>query len=61
MNRIRRRWAGTVLRTRLVLGLVTLTGLTMAAVGLVAAVRRVPLALWWTLGVVIGGVLGRWS
>jgi hypothetical protein len=32
-----------------------------AFVGLVAAMRRVPLALWLTLGVVVGGVLGRWS
>ena len=32
-----------------------------AAAGLVALVRRVPLAVWWTLGVVIGGALGRWS
>ena len=32
-----------------------------AAVGLVAASRRVPLALWLTLGVVVGGLLGLWS
>jgi hypothetical protein len=32
-----------------------------AAIGLIASARRVPLALWWTLGVVIGGALGRWS
>jgi len=32
-----------------------------AAVGLIALARRVPLAVWWTLGVVIGGALGRWS
>jgi hypothetical protein len=32
-----------------------------AAAGLIAAWRRIPLALWWTAGVVIGGVLGRWS
>ena len=32
-----------------------------AAAGLVALARRVPLAVWWTLGVVIGGALGRWS
>ena len=32
-----------------------------AAVGLIAALRRVPLALWLTIGVVIGGLLGRWS
>jgi len=31
------------------------------AVGLTALARRVPLAIWWTLGVVIGGALGRWS
>ena len=33
----------------------------VAAVGLLASLRRVPLALWLTLGVVVGGVLGRWS
>jgi hypothetical protein len=33
----------------------------MTAVGLVAAAYRVPVALWWTIGVVIGGALGRWS
>jgi len=32
-----------------------------AVVGLIAALRRVPLALWLTVGVVVGGVLGRWS
>ena len=32
-----------------------------AAVGVLAAVRRIPLALWWTFGIVLGGVLGRWS
>jgi hypothetical protein len=32
-----------------------------AVVGLIAAARRVPLALWWTFGVILGGVLGRWS
>jgi hypothetical protein len=31
------------------------------AVGLTALARRVPLAIWWTLGVVIGAALGRWS
>jgi hypothetical protein len=31
------------------------------AVGLFALARRVPLAVWWTLGVMIGGALGRWS
>jgi methyl coenzyme M reductase subunit C-like uncharacterized protein (methanogenesis marker protein 7) len=32
-----------------------------AAAGLIALARRVPLAVWWTLGVVVGGALGRWS
>jgi hypothetical protein len=32
-----------------------------ALVGVLAAARRVPLALWWTFGVLLGGVLGRWS
>jgi len=32
-----------------------------AIVGVIAALRRVPLAVWLTLGVVVGGVLGRWS
>lgn len=32
-----------------------------AVVGVLAAARRIPLALWWTFGVVLGGVLGRWS
>jgi hypothetical protein len=32
-----------------------------AVVGVLAATRRVPLALWWTFGIVLGGVLGRWS
>jgi hypothetical protein len=31
------------------------------AAGMVAVARRVPLAVWLTLGVVVGGVLGRWS
>ncbi len=31
------------------------------AAGVTALARRVPLAVWWTLGVVIGGALGRWS
>ena len=31
------------------------------AAGVVAVARRVPLAVWLTLGVVVGGVLGRWS
>jgi hypothetical protein len=31
------------------------------ASGLTALARRVPLAIWWTLGVVIGAALGRWS
>ncbi len=35
--------------------------LGLTAVGIVGAVRRVPLALWWTFGIVIGGLLGRWS
>jgi len=33
----------------------------MVAAGLIAAARRVPVALWWTIGVLIGGALGRWS
>ena len=31
------------------------------AAGLLALARRVPLAVWWILGVVIGGALGLWS
>ena len=31
------------------------------AAGVVAVARRVPLAVWLTLGVVVGGALGRWS
>jgi hypothetical protein len=33
----------------------------MAVVGLIAAARRVPVALWWVAGVVLGGLLGYWS
>jgi hypothetical protein len=33
----------------------------MTAGGLVAAARRIPTAMWWTIGAVIGGVLGHWS
>jgi hypothetical protein len=33
----------------------------MTAGGLVAAARRIPTALWWTIGAVIGGALGHWS
>ncbi len=44
---------GTLAAAGIVLGL--------TAVGIVGAVRRVPLALWWTFGIVIGGLLGRWS
>jgi len=33
----------------------------MTAVGVLAAARRIPLSLWWTLGAVIGGTLGHWS
>lgn len=32
-----------------------------SAAGVIAVARRVPLAVWLTLGVVVGGVLGRWS
>jgi hypothetical protein len=35
--------------------------IVVAALGLVAKARRVPFALWCTLGIVIGGALGRWS
>ncbi len=35
--------------------------ISVAILGLIAVVRRVPLALWCTLGVVFGGALGRWS
>jgi hypothetical protein len=35
--------------------------LAATAMGLFALARRVPLAVWWTLGVVIGGALGLWS
>ncbi len=33
----------------------------MVVLGLIAAARRVPVALWWTVGAVLGGLLGRWS
>jgi hypothetical protein len=33
----------------------------MILVGAIAAARRVPLALWWTFGAVLGAVLGMWS
>jgi hypothetical protein len=33
----------------------------MTAAGLAAAMRRVPVALWWTAGALIGCVLGLWS
>ena len=33
----------------------------MIAGGLIAAARRIPTALWWTIGAVIGGALGHWS
>jgi len=29
--------------------------------GVIAATRRVPTALWWTIGAVIGGALGHFS
>jgi hypothetical protein len=29
--------------------------------GAIATTRHLPLALWWTLGFAIGGVLARWS
>jgi len=35
--------------------------LAATAIGVIASARRIPLALWWTVGVVIGGALGRWS
>jgi len=35
--------------------------LALVAVGVLASVRRLPLAFWWTLGLVVGGVLGRFS
>ena len=35
--------------------------IAVTAAGVVAVARRVPLAVWLTLGVVVGGVLGRWS
>ena len=33
----------------------------MVLAGLAATARRVPAALWFTMGAAIGGVLGRWS
>ena len=33
----------------------------MIAAGGIAVARRVPLALWWTFGAVLGAVLGIWS
>jgi hypothetical protein len=33
----------------------------MVVVGLAASAKRVPAALWWTMGAVIGGALGHWS
>ncbi len=33
----------------------------MIAAGAIAVARRVPLALWWTFGAVLGAVLGIWS
>ena len=35
--------------------------IALAAVGVIAAMRRVPLALWWTLGIVVGGTLVHFS
>jgi len=29
--------------------------------GLAATAKRIPAALWWTVGALIGGALGRWS
>jgi hypothetical protein len=33
----------------------------MAVAGLIAAARRLPVAMWWTVGVAVGAALGRWS
>ena len=33
----------------------------MAVLGALGAARRIPLSVWWTVGVVVGGALGRWS
>ncbi len=33
----------------------------MVVVGVTATAKRVPAALWWTMGAVIGGALGHWS
>jgi hypothetical protein len=35
--------------------------IALAALGVIAAMRRVPLALWWTLGIVVGGTLVHFS
>jgi hypothetical protein len=35
--------------------------IAVTAAGVVAVVRRVPLAVWLTLGIAVGGILGRWS
>jgi hypothetical protein len=45
------------LSTGVALGIVGIMGVG----GLVAATRRVPTAMWWTIGALIGGALGRWS
>ncbi|HEV7523913.1 MAG TPA: hypothetical protein VGP92_03055 [Acidimicrobiia bacterium] len=34
---------------------------SMAVAGLIAAARRLPVAMWWTVGVAVGAALGRWS
>ena len=31
--------------------------IALAALGVIAAMRRLPLAVWWTLGIVVGGTL----
>ncbi len=33
----------------------------LAAGGMIATMRRLPLALWWTLGFAIGGLIARFS
>jgi hypothetical protein len=33
----------------------------MVLAGLVATAKRVPTALWFTVGAAVGGILGRWS
>lgn len=35
--------------------------IALAALGVIAAMRRLPLALWWTLGIVVGGTLVHFS